>query len=495
MTMRYLDNPSIVLATPVPLSPWMVELRRLLAEEGDVIVHGSSDLRDVAENEILILNGESIPESAMAGIRDRVVILLQDEKPTGLPDDWILLPRRCAPSAISAIVRQVRLAGLRGKPALQELEAVARAQSIQNWTGINRAMAQLQKAEWLAGWFHEAALVLETEIDDIIIRGWVLCEGETPKWRARRSDRGEIPIPLSLVGSVHEQHHQPLVDARRGLEIERHLRRGKGRFLVPFASENRLLGWFVVDFASSSQYLVGRQAFEQLASFLQASAQSRGALESRKRWEASVRSGLDEIDLGISILDKSGAAILANRAVKKINSRLAGTSDVRPAKLELAIQHARCGETTTARFDDIAVRVSPWGSLHNGCVLETVPLKKKRGPDNQWIEDFFKAAKARGLDVVSSVPGSAAVQVSINDAPSIDELIDYLTREGCEKKVNVSLGSSGNSEWLFLDQEIRACRDARADDSPKGTKVRSAAVGRRIEIALMAITRATACSC
>jgi hypothetical protein len=264
-----------------------------------------------------------------------------------------------------------------------------------------------------------------------------------------------------------------------------HLRENGAQILIPFPGHRNLVGWLLASFTDLVEATLGRGLLEQLAAYLQILIKQRDRVEEEAAWRLAVEAGLDEIDIGISILDKAGIPLLQNRVNREIECRLGSAIDGRLRPLHQALRLARGGKVAKASIGAFTYQVAPWGNLHNGCVLHggpKAPGDEAFAPLGDWLSELTGKAAAAGIKV--RLP-EVLPDLALIDAPAnVDEFVRALGGEKLAPEIHVSLACDEGSLSLRIDQEFISMGDPPLSDQVTGCALETSSLGRRFSFHL-----------
>jgi hypothetical protein len=482
------DLPIVVFALRAPtLTPLQSEIKNLLSDWSEVAVIRPEAISSLLNGDIYIM--DSCSKKALEELRKSLaaVIVLDDDRPLHIPESWLVLPRRCSPSSIVQIIGALLAERTARSSKFESLmDSAIRAQVQKTWSTAAQAAKSFCQEDTAAGWVKVSTELLEVTVPGLCVRGWVGQNDAEYEFHGKHEDEPRASVHSKLANHIATFGNLIIADHSTSDAISRHLRLHNSSLLIPLGGRTKLMGWILLSFRERWQSLIEFQLLEQVAVFIQMFAQERNAVVESAAWRNSILSGLYQTDVGISILDRAGIPLLENRASRVIGSRLGHALNDDFEAVHQAIHSARSGEPTTTMIDEFTVRVSPWGSLQNGCVLETkenntyskiscVPLKT-------WITDFCQRAKLAGLQVTlpMEAKGDASLQVPAEFA--MESLVEFLHVEGWSPKIGVSWEACSDGYQVYVDQESEQGRVTISLDAPLGTTVTDASIGRRLHL-------------
>jgi hypothetical protein len=482
-------RPIIVFAvSSTTLTPLQIEVRNLLSEWSEVILASPAKISSLHFADLFIVH--SCPLSDVNELRKSLapVVLLGDDISMNVPDSWLVLPNGCTPSSIIRVTRALISEHKARLCKIEDLfDNVLHAQAQKTWMTVAQATTSFSEEDTLAGWIKIGAELLETVVPGLRVQAWT--ERVDGHYKLHHSRETESPTLLQddLVNYVIELGNLTVVGPSTNNIISGHLQRCNSSFLIPITGHRELIGWILVSFEDRLRAIAAEPLLQPAVIFIQRLVTERDAAIQSTLWQNAIRSGLDQIDVGLSILDKSGVPMLENRASRLIGSQLGHSINGDFEPVQEALCSARAGTATTAYIDEFAVRVSPWGSLQNGCVFETRHQRSDHKffsmPLSAWIIDLREWARTAGLQVTMSIDCESDPDIQLPAELTIELLVKFLKTGGWSSKIVMSSERHLGAFRLFFDQEMEdecvTCLGA----PPPGISVVTASLGRRVILA------------
>jgi hypothetical protein len=250
-----------------------------------------------------------------------------------------------------------------------------------------------------------------------------------------------------------------------------------------------LLGWFLVAVEDYHQVFLNKPLAEKIALHSGVLFDWQKQIHEQSSFEHAVRDGLDQLDTGISILNKKGIALVENKAAREVSRKLGCRSAHLLPEVHKAIQKAKLGQPTEAFLNDFTVLASSWGSLNNGCVLQTrhCPARERGSLStlDAWLKECKTLAKSLDLEITLAIEDGLQQIIEVPVDFRIESLCQFLLEGDISKRVVVSCEKSGRFIQLHFDQEF--CEGSKSQPEtlappPDGIGVFYASLGRRLVI-------------
>ncbi len=476
---------------------WELPLADRLQTEFEVVLIESQELTNQAH---LLKDGLYVVRSTLDSVVRRLteiganVILTCDIIDRSFPDHWIILPLNSSPINVAKIAKlflyHQTLSERQFIPDMK-IESATYAHSHSIWDNVQRFSSSLDDLSTFSERLRAGAQLLSDSLCGArVVR--IGLQNEDGEYSLLKTDSHlSTSIEVSRNFITRLESGNLVFDASADDEIRMHLKRHNAKLIVSVRGKTSLLGWFLVAVDDYHQVFLNKPLAEKIAKHLGAVIDGREQITDLMSFKHAVHEGLDQLEIGVSILNKDGFPLVENAAARDASQKLGCSSAHLIPEMRAAIQKAKFGCPSDIILNNYAVHTSPWGNLNNGCVLQT---RSRAADENNhlttldaWLKELHTTAKSLGMEFILAGGNVPDLMLVIPDGLSIESVCRFLSTGDVKPKMAVGYEATTRVVRFNFDQEYLEGFTSRPDiiqKPPPDIEVLYASLGRRVAIVL-----------
>jgi hypothetical protein len=498
------DFVGIITSGEASASAWELALADRMSEEVEIVLVESHELADPASMSNKGLYILRSPTDSVLRTLEEIgaeVILVRDSSETSWPENWIILPFASSPSNVAKVanlfLRNRALSQLTFLPETK-IDFATYSHGYSVWENVQRFSSSLDEMNTLPKRLKASARLLDDSLcgAHVVQTGLRDDDGEYSLVAAHGHSPSLVKANRSFVAEL-ERSGNLVIDALAGGEVRSQLTRYNAELIVTVRGRESLFGWFLLAVEDYHQVFLNKPLAERIARHVGALVDGQEQIQELASFKHAICEGLDQVETGISILNKKGIALVENKAAREVSRRLGCRSAHLIPEVHTAIQKAKFGHPTETFLDNYAVRTSSWGSLNNGCVLQTRQhiaheVRSVMALD-AWIKECQTTARSVGLEINQGTGDWGPVMIAVPGKLSIESVCQFLLDENLSRKIVVGYEALARTIRLHFDQEFGESFTPQPEtlrSPPPGVVIAYASLGRRLIIDLSLIEQA-----